>query len=154
SMSLAVPKRFGFLLSLFLLVNSGAIAQTASDNAPPQSVASVNITQGPTIQYADDQFAVITWSTDQPFASRIFYGKDASNLNQISEDTKSLSMRHQINLRNLQPSTTYYFRLDTGQGTAAVASTDGVNGFQTTALAANPTRNQHPFKGTKNPAES
>jgi hypothetical protein len=158
SISLSVPKRLGFSFVLLLLVSSSAIAQTdanqASDNGAPQSVASVNITLGPTIQYADDQFAVITWSTDQPFASRVFYGKDASNLNQISEDAKSLSMHHQINLRNLQPSTTYYFRIDTGQGTATASASDGVNGFQTTAPGANPARNQQPFKGSVKPVDN
>ncbi|MFL6438205.1 MAG: fibronectin type III domain-containing protein [Terriglobales bacterium] len=158
SISISISKRFTFLLSLLLLVGSIAVAQTdanqASDNGAPQSAASVNITQGPTIQYADDQFAVITWSTDQPFATRVFYGKDASNLNQISEDAKSLSMHHQINLRNLQPSTTYYFRIDTGQGTAAASASDGVNGFQTSALGANPVRNQQPFKGSVQAAQN
>ena len=148
-MSFAVVKRFGFSLSLILLVSSLAIAQRSyDDNSNQQSApATVNITQGPIVQYADDQFAVITWTTDHPFVSRIFYGKDASNLNQISEDVRSQSLRHQINLRNLQPSTTYYFRIDAGQGTAAAASTDSLNGFQTTALGANPIRNQAPFKG-------
>ena len=63
-------------------------------------------------------------------------------------------MRHQVDLRNLQPNTTYYFRIDTGQGTAAAASVDSVNGFQTTALGANPIRNQPPFKGSMQPAPS
>ena len=92
-MSLAVVKRFGFSLSLILLVNSGAIAQRSYDDNgnAQQAAAKANITQGPTIQYADDQFAVITWTTDQPFISRVFYGKDAGNLNQISEDVRSQS---------------------------------------------------------------
>ena len=148
-MSFAGVRRFGFSLSLILFVSSGAMAQRSYDDNSnaPQAPTSVNITQGPTIQYADDQFAVITWTTDQPFLSRVFYGKDAGNLNQISEDARSQSLRHQINLRNLQPSTTYYFRIDAGQGTAAAASSDSLNGFQTTALGANPIRNQQPFKG-------
>src|SRR5436190_5560058 len=149
-MSLVVVRGFGFSLSLILLVSSGAVAQRSYDDNSntQQAAATANITQGPVIQYADDQFAVITWTTDQPFVSRVFYGKDASNLNQISEDVRSQSLRHQINLRNLQASTTYYFRIDTGQGTAAAASADTLNGFQTTALGANPIRTQQPFKGT------
>src|SRR5438270_10137454 len=156
SMSLAVVRGFGFSLSLILLVSCGAAAQRSYDDNSntQQAAANANITQGPVIQYADDQFAVITWTTDQPFVSRVFYGKDASNLNQISEDVRSQSLRHQINLRNLQPSTTYYFRIDTGQGTAAAASTDSLNGFQTTALGANPIRNQQPFKGAVQNAAS
>jgi len=149
-MSFAVVRRFGFSLSVMLFLSSGLMAQRSYDgnSNAPQAPATVNITQGPTIQYADDQFAVITWTTDQPFVSRVFYGKDASNLNQIAEDVRSQSLRHQINLRNLQASTTYYFRIDTGQGTAAAASANTLNGFQTTALGANPIRNQQPFKGT------
>src|SRR5215469_4701021 len=148
-MSFAAVRRLGFSLSVILFLSSGSVAQRSDDNgAAQQAPATVNITQGPTIQYADDQFAVITWTTNQPFVSRIFYGKDASNLNQISEDVSSQSVRHQINLRNVQASTTYYFRIDTGQGTAATASADSLNGFQTTALGTNPVKNQQPFKGT------
>ena len=148
-MSLAVLKRFGLALSMILAVSSAAVAQRSyDDNSNTQQAPTrVNFTQGPTIQYADDQFAVITWTTDQPFISRVFYGKDAGNLNQIAEDVRSQSLRHQINLRNLQPSTTYYFRIDSGQGTAAAASSESLNGFQTTALGGNPIRNQQPFKG-------
>ncbi|HKU25174.1 MAG TPA: fibronectin type III domain-containing protein [Candidatus Sulfotelmatobacter sp.] len=150
----AISKPLSLFISLSLLISTAAIAQTnqnPTDGDNDQAAARASITQGPTIQYADDQFAVITWTTDQPFPSRVFYGKDPSNLNQVAEDTKSLSLRHQINLRNLQPSTTYYFRIDTGQGTAAVNSSDGVNGFQTTALGANPIRNQATFKGSLQP---
>ena len=153
-MSIFVAKRLS-LLSIFILASFSAFPQTnqdQSDTGTQPAPVSANVTQGPTIQYADDEFAVITWTTDQPFASRIFYGKDAGNLNQIAEDGKSLSMRHQVDLRNLQPNTTYYFRIDTGQGTAAAASVDNVNGFQTTALGANPVRNQPPFKGSMQPA--
>jgi len=155
-MNSAVPKRFSLLFFVFLLGSWCAVAQDQpSDNARQQGPATVSLTQGPTIQYADDEFAVITWTTDQPFASRIFYGKNASNLNQIAEDGKSLSMRHQVDIRNLQPNTTYYFRIDTGQGAAAAGSPDTVNGFQTTALGANPIRNQPPFKGSlQNPPSS
>jgi hypothetical protein len=150
---LTARKRLVVLFSTFLLASSSIsfATQDQSDNAP-QAAARVNVTQGPMIQYADDEFAVVTWATDQAFASRIFYGKDASNLNQISEDGQSLSMRHQVDLRNLQPNTTYYFRIDTGKGPATAASKDDLNGFQTTALGANPLRNQQPFKGSIQPA--
>jgi len=151
SIKFAFSKPISLLFAMTLLAGPGALAQNQNDAEAPQAPARVNITQGPTIQYADDQFAVITWTTDQAFPTRVFYGKDASNLNQIAEDARSLSLHHQINLRNLQPSTTYYFLLDTGQGTAAVNAVDGVNGFQTTALGANPIRNQQPFKGSLQP---
>ena len=67
-MSFAVVRRFGFSLSVMLFLSSGLMAQRSYDgnSNAPQAPATVNITQGPTIQYADDQFAVITWTTDQP----------------------------------------------------------------------------------------
>src|SRR5436305_3086809 len=148
SMRFVVAKRISSYFFLLLLVNFAVVAQDRPSENPQQSPVAVNVTQGPTIQYADDEFAVVSWTTDKPFASRIFYGKDARNLNQISEDGKSLSLRHQVDLRNLQPNSTYYFRIDTGQGPAAAASPDSVNGFQTTSLGANPVRNQQPFKGS------
>ena len=72
-MSLVVVRGFGFSLSLILLVSSGVVAQRSYDDNSntQQAAATANITQGPVIQYADDQFAVITWTTDQPFVSRV-----------------------------------------------------------------------------------
>ena len=93
SIRFAVSKPVSLLFALALFAGTDALSQNQNqaDADMPQAPAHVSITQGPTIQYADDQFAVITWTTDQAFPTRVFYGKDASNLNQIAEDARSRS---------------------------------------------------------------
>ncbi|HEU5334853.1 MAG TPA: fibronectin type III domain-containing protein [Terriglobales bacterium] len=98
------------------------------------------ITQGPTIEYADDQFAVVTWTTDVPTQSRVYYGTDQKNLTQVSENRNSRTF-HRLDLQNLQPSTTYYFRIDDGS-TSTLAS----NSFQTVATGASAEHNLQPAR--------
>src|SRR6185437_10070514 len=129
-------KPASLLVSVCFLLSLASVAQNSqsSSDAPAdqhQQAAAINVVQGPTIQYADDEFAVITWTSDQPSESRIFYGKTSSNLNQVAEDGKSLSTRHQVDLRNLQPNTMYYFRVDNGTGQNGEAGTPALNSFQT-----------------------
>lgn len=149
-------KPASLLVSAFFLLSiaSAQDSQPPSD-APPvqhQQSATINVVQGPTIQYADDEFAVITWTSDQPSESRIFYGKTSSNLNQVAEDGKSLSTRHQVDLRNLQPNTMYYFRVDTGQNGEAGAT--ALNSFQTVVAGGTPMRNQPPYKPSEHPVQN
>ena len=98
------------------------------------------ITQGPTIEYADDQFAVVTWTTDVPTESRVYYGTDQKNLTQVSENRNSRTF-HRLDLQNLQPSTTYYFRIDNGS-----TSTLATNSFQTVATGASAEHNLQPAR--------
>ena len=57
----------GFVCLLVSLASAGAVIP------PPQASNAVvaRITQGPTIEYADDQFAVVTWNTDVATESRV-----------------------------------------------------------------------------------
>lgn len=98
------------------------------------------ITQGPTIEYADDQFAVVTWTTDVPTESRVYYGTDQKNLTQVSENRNSRTF-HRLDLQNLQPSTTYYFRIDNGS-----TSTLATNSFQTVATGASAEHDLQPAR--------
>ena len=113
-----------------------AIAQTQTAAPAATSAQGAKVTQGPVIQYADDQFAVITWTTDIPSESRVYYGTNASNLDRVAEN-RSSSTSHRVELTNLQPLTTYYLRVDTGEG-----STAATNSFQTVAAGAAPLRGQ------------
>ncbi|HLK33841.1 MAG TPA: fibronectin type III domain-containing protein [Terriglobales bacterium] len=122
------------------LLGCAALAMTQNPPAPPSSAPAVHITQGPSIEYADDQFAVVTWTTDVPTESRVYYGKDEKSLTQVSENRNSRTF-HRLDLQNLQPSTTYYFRIDTG-----AASTLATNSFQTVAAGATAERNLQPAR--------
>jgi hypothetical protein len=149
-------KPAGLLVSVFFLLSIASAAQNPQSTSEPAAdqhqAAVVNVVQGPTIQYADDEFAVITWTSDQPSESRIFYGKTASNLNQVAEDGKSLSTHHQVDLRNLQPNTMYYFRVDTGQ--SPDTNSTALNSFQTVVAGGTPLRNQPPFKPSEQPVNN
>lgn len=115
---------------------AGAIVPPAQSSNTPVA----RITQGPTIEYADDQFAVVTWTTDVPTESRVYYGTSEKSLTQVSENRNSRTF-HRLDLQNLQPSTTYYFRIDNGTN-----STLASNSFQTVAAGANAERDLQPAR--------
>ncbi|HSB75614.1 MAG TPA: fibronectin type III domain-containing protein, partial [Terriglobales bacterium] len=116
------------------------LASLAAAVLPPAQAQVAHITQGPTIEYADDQFAVVTWTTDIATESRVYYGPDEKNLSQVAENRNSRTF-HRLDLQNLQPSTTYYFRIDTG-----APSTLATNSFQTVATGANAERDLQPAR--------
>jgi hypothetical protein len=102
----------------------------------------ITATQGPMIQYADDQFAVITWSTNASSDSRLFYGTDPANLSQVAEAPRE-GTYHRVDITKLQPNTTYYFQVDLGQA-SNVSSTQPMNSFKTVAAGAAAIHNQRP----------
>ncbi|HLX73889.1 MAG TPA: fibronectin type III domain-containing protein [Terriglobales bacterium] len=118
----------------------GALAGAIVPPTQASNATVARITQGPTIEYADDQFAVVTWTTDVPTESRVYYGTSEKNLTQVSENRNSRTF-HRLDLQNLQPSTTYYFRIDNG-----TPSTLASNSFQTVATGANAERDLQPAR--------
>jgi type IV secretory pathway VirB10-like protein len=120
------------LILLSLLLSWVAAAQA------PQQVARLEVTEGPTITYLDDQFAVVAWTTNAPTESRVFYGSDTEDLNQVAESMKATTS-HRVDLRDLKPDTTYYFQLDTGGATDAP-----VLQFRTVAAGGAPLHRQRP----------
>jgi len=104
-----------------------------------QEMQTLQVTEGPTITYVDDQFAVVAWTTNVPTESRVFYGTEAEDLNQVSESLKASTV-HRVDLRDLKPDTTYYFQLDTGGATEAP-----VEKFRTVSAGAAPLHRQQPM---------
>ncbi len=102
-----IPTYRTSVFALLLVLTCVAAAQA------PQPVARLQVTEGPTITYVDDQFAVVAWTTNAPTESRVFYGTDADDLNRVAESLKATSA-HRVDLPGLKPDTTYYFQLDTG----------------------------------------
>ena len=126
-----------------------ALATLAAANPQATTTTEARITAGPTIQYADDQFAVITWSTNISTDSRVFYGTDSSYLNQVAESPYG-GTNHRVHLTKLKPGVTYYFEVDTGRmepGTGAMYS------FQTVASGAPPIRQHQPTQVSGSMAE-
>ncbi|MBW2995965.1 fibronectin type III domain-containing protein [Candidatus Woesearchaeota archaeon] len=79
-----------------------------------------------------DSFAVITWQTDEPADSRVFYGTDRAAPSDVETNIERI-FNHSIFIGNLAPSTTYYYKVK------SVSSTDteeddnngGMYAFQT-----------------------
>jgi phosphodiesterase/alkaline phosphatase D-like protein len=88
---------------------------------PGEMSGKVHITNGPIIEKLTDNSATIAWSTDKKGSSRVSYGTDSNNLTKLGESPWGEGgLTHRVELRNLQPNTTYYFNVETGQaqGTA------------------------------------
>jgi len=134
-----IPAEKPSIFAVSLLLSCLAAAQAA------QQVARVKVTEGPTVTYVDDQFAVVAWTTSAPTESRIFYGTAAEDLNQVAESTKASTV-HRLDLRDLKPDTTYYFQLDTGEPTDTP-----VLQFRTVAANAAPVHHQQPTQAAGAP---
>jgi phosphodiesterase/alkaline phosphatase D-like protein len=87
----------------------------------------VQITQGPTESSITGNSAEISWTTNVRGSSTVEYGTDRNNLNQTAHGGWG-GPEHKVTLRNLQPNTTYYYRVLSTEGkttgTGAIARGD------------------------------
>jgi phosphodiesterase/alkaline phosphatase D-like protein len=117
--------------------------------SPDLTAQVVQITRGPVIETASNNSATIAWSTNQPSDSRVWYGTDKDNLTQTGE-AGAAATTHRVQLNNLQPNATYYFRVESspGQGRGE-AESPGVLSFKTVAQGQPPIHNQQPATAEK-----
>lgn len=122
------------LLGLCTLV----VAQTVQDQPSPP----VKITNGPVVELITDSTAQIAWSTNVNAGTLLHYGTDPQNLNQTASMPWG-GLTHRVVLKNLSPSTTYYFRAESadGQDTGTRAEAPQIS-FKTTAPGAQPVQNK------------
>ncbi len=84
--------------------------------------STLQITNGPAVEYVSSNKAEIAWTTSTGGSSVIHYGTDPNNLNQTAQEAYARSngsgqhVTHRVTINNLQPNTTYYFVVDSGQG--------------------------------------
>jgi hypothetical protein len=136
-----IPAHRTSIFVLLLLLSSLAAAQSQPEMPPAQ------VTAGPTITYVDDQFAVVAWTTDVAGESRVFYGTDPNDLNQVAESMKATTA-HRVDLRGLKPDTTYFFQLDSpGPEIAPVLQ------FRTVRAGGAPLHRQQPTQSTTSQPE-
>ncbi len=108
------------LTTTFIL--AAAIAVSSSTAAPAQNRPQAErITNGPVIEGTGNSWAVIAWTTDTGGSTVVHYGIDRNRLSQTAEapysdNERTQGQNHRVRLRNLQPGTTYYYRVDSGQG--------------------------------------
>lgn len=106
------------LLGIALLQVGTAAAQTQNQNQATKAVA---ITDGPRVEGVGNNWAVIAWTTNTGGSSVVRYGTNPNSLTQTAESPYSdneatKAQNHRVHVKNLQPNTTYYFVVDSGQG--------------------------------------
>lgn len=117
---------------LALLAISLSVAMLAQTTNP------VKIINGPRVEGTGDTWAVLAWTTDAGGSSIVHYGTSANSLTQTAESPYSGASVHQgkvthrVHLQNLQPNTTYYYMVDSGQGSGTgTEAKSGILNFQT-----------------------
>ena len=101
---------------------------------PAKPAAHVLITEGPALESVRDNTAIIRWTSNNPGGSDehfgvVHYGTDPDHLNQMAKSHIRLNQNHsytvfRVLVDGLRPQTTYYYRVDSMQGTG---KSDGVN---------------------------
>lgn len=115
-------------------VQGQANPYTATQVLPPGPRAKhVRITQGPGLELANGNSAIIRWTSNNPGGSDehfgvVTYGTDPKNLNEFAKSHIRLNRNHsytvfRVRVDGLQPKTTYYYRVDSVQ---ADGGSDGV----------------------------
>ena len=136
-MNLAITAAVGTLFS-----SNPIVAQILP---PAPKAAHVEITKGPELEIALDNFAILTWTTNNPggdddHIAVVHYGTDPKELSQTAKNHIRLNQGHpetifRARLNHLQPETTYYYTV-TSMGSDG--QSDGVespvNQFTTPAL--------------------
>lgn len=108
------------LLTMVVLIAVLVVSATAAPKHAPKAQA-VKITDGPRVEGTGPTWAVIAWTTNTGGSSVIRYGTDANNLSQTAksayaDNDKTKAQNHRVHLKNLKPSTKYFFQVDSGQG--------------------------------------
>lgn len=96
------------------------------------------IIDGPRIEQVTHDGATIAWTTNTGGSSVVRYGINPNHLDRTAESSYADNDRnpryqtHRVELRNLRPDTTYYYRVISGQGEGTGTSADSrVEQFRT-----------------------
>ncbi len=73
------------------------------------------VTRGPYLQRGSDTEVVIRWRTNNLTNSRVTYGTDPGNLDQIESDA-TVTIEHEIALSSLSPNTKYFYSVGSSGG--------------------------------------
>jgi Purple acid Phosphatase, N-terminal domain len=113
-----------------LLFSSSVSAQLT---APSKRAAHVQIKEGPSLEKAWNNWAIITWTSNNPGGTDehlgvVRYGTDPKNLNRMAKSPIRLNKTHpdtvfRVRVPGLNPGTTYYYTVDSWQETG---QSDGV----------------------------
>jgi hypothetical protein len=111
-------------LAMVVTVCSVLYSTPAATQVSPATskAASIRIMQGPEIERADPDFAIIRWTSNNPGGSPehygiVRYGTDPTKLNQTAKSPIRLNPGHsytvfRVRIDGLEPRTTYYYTVD------------------------------------------
>jgi hypothetical protein len=101
--------------------------------APAKQAERVRITEGPAIESANHNLAIINWTSNNPGGTDehfgvVNYGTDPAHLTQTAKSPVRLNQNHaltvfRVRLDGLKPRTIYYYSVDSMQGNG---KSDGV----------------------------
>ena len=101
--------------------------------SPAKRVAHVQIKEGPALELARNNWAIISWTSNNPGGSDdhwgvVHFGTDPQNLSQMAKSHIRLNQSHpdtvfRVRVLGLSPGTTYYYTVDSMQATG---QSDGV----------------------------
>jgi hypothetical protein len=100
---------------------------------PGRRAERVEITQGPALESAREDFAIIRWTTNNPGGTDVHYGivhygTDAGDLSQTAKSPIRINRGHaettfRVRMPGLKPQTTYYYKVTSTESTG---KSDGV----------------------------
>jgi phosphodiesterase/alkaline phosphatase D-like protein len=107
---------------------------TVAQTLPPMKKAErVEITKGPALESARDDFAIIRWTTNNPGGTDVHfavvqYGTDPEDLSQTAKSQIRINRGHpetifRVRMPGLKPQTTYYYKVTSTESTG---KSDGV----------------------------
>jgi phosphodiesterase/alkaline phosphatase D-like protein len=125
------------LLTLALTVTVGSLfspTPTVAQFVPPAKKAErVEITHGPVLELAREDFAIVRWTTNNPGGTEVhfgvvYYGTDPTDLSQMAKSPIQLNRARpetlfRVRMAGLKPQTTYYY---TVTSTESHGKSDGV----------------------------
>jgi phosphodiesterase/alkaline phosphatase D-like protein len=111
---------------------------------PAKKAAHVRITEGPALESAHDDVAILRWTTTNPGGSDdhfgvVSYGTDPTDLSQTAKSPNRLNRNHlktifRVRMGGLKPRTTYYYKVSSIEsGGASDGAQSPVNQFTTPA---------------------
>lgn len=99
----------------------------------------VTLLDGPRVEQTTDTTAQVAWTTDSQASAAVRYGTDRNNLDKIAQGewggaANGGGHTHRVTIRDLKPSTTYFFKVESGD--AKDTGTSVHSDVQTFATAA------------------
>jgi len=129
-LQLAIAISFGGLLLDPTIAQNYAPYQPGGVLPPAERAERVEIVQGPALELAHDDLAIIRWTTNNPGGSDehftvIHYGTAPTNLSQTAKSHIRLNRDHaqtifRVRVDGLKPQTTYYYMV-TSMGSDGVS---------------------------------